>query len=176
MAELINAFFDELSAGWPDAHGFARVVIRLTLALLLSAIIGWEREREGKAAGLRTHMLVALGAAMFVQAAQENGASPDDMTRVVQGIATGIGFMGGGVILQLVAERRVKGLTTAAGLWLTAAIGVSAGLGRFTTAVLGTALCWMVLEIFHRIEKHQIRQQPDRDENADNSTGGTYLL
>ena len=166
MAELINAFFDELSAGWPDAHGFARVVIRLTLALLLSAIIGWEREREGKAAGLRTHILVALGAAMFVQAAQENGASPGDMTRVVQGIATGIGFMGGGVILQLVTERRVKGLTTAAGLWLTAAIGVSAGLGRLTTAILGTALCWMVLEIFRLLEKPHATPQSDKNPKA----------
>lgn len=160
MNQLFAAFSDEWNANLPDAHLVARVTIRLTLALLLSAIIGWEREREHKSAGLRTHILVALGAAIFAMAAQENGATPGDLTRVVQGIATGIGFIGGGVILQLVDERRVKGLTTAAGLWLTGAIGVSAGMGRMTTAILGSVLCWIVLAIFHRLEKHEAENQP----------------
>ena len=120
---------------------------------MVAAIVGWEREREGKAAGLRTHVLVALGAAIFVLTASENGASANDMTRVVQGMATGIGFIGGGVILKLEKERLVKGLTTASSVWLTAALGAAAGLGRAPVAILGAALCWVVLVIFHSLEK-----------------------
>src|SRR5687767_9442201 len=127
MNELWNAFAAELSASLPDAPLLARVIIRLSLAMMLSAIIGWEREQQNKSAGLRTHILVALGAAIFALSSQENGADANNMTRVTQGIATGIGFIGAGVILQLVNERRIKGLTTAAGIWLTAAIGLAAG-------------------------------------------------
>jgi putative Mg2+ transporter-C (MgtC) family protein len=154
MNELLDAFRDELSADIPDARSFARIFIRLSLAILLAGLIGWEREREQKAAGLRTHILVALGAAIFALSAQEAGVSANDMTRVAQGVATGIGFIGGGVILQLVKERRIKGLTTAAGIWLTAAIGLAAGMGRIASAVLGTLACWLVLTVFSRIERN----------------------
>jgi putative Mg2+ transporter-C (MgtC) family protein len=165
MNELLDAVRDELSAGIPDARTVARTLIRISLAIFLAGIIGWEREREQKAAGLRTHILVALGAAIFALAAQESGASANDMTRVAQGVATGIGFMGGGVILQLVKERRIKGLTTAAGIWLTAAIGLAAGMGRTATAVLGTLACWLVLSVFSRIERNIQKK------NASNSAG-----
>lgn len=145
---------DEFSANLPDGRLWVRISFRLLLALILSGIIGWERERGGKAAGLRTHILVALGSAIFVLAVSENGATPSDMARAVQGIATGIGFIGGGVILKLEERRRVKGLTTAGSIWLAAAVGVAAGLGRAPVAILGTLFCWVVLSGLYRLEKH----------------------
>ena len=123
MNLIWDALQDEITLALPDARLWVRVTFRLVLAIILAAIVGWEREREGKDAGLRTHVLVALGAAIFVLAASENGASANDMTRVVQGMATGIGFIGGGVILKLQKERDVKGLTTASSVWLTARTG-----------------------------------------------------
>lgn len=83
----------------------------------------------GKPAGLRTHMLVALGSALFVVASLEFGMSSSDLSRVIQGLATGIGFIEGGAIFKLNEEREITGLTTAAGIWLTAAVGVAVGDG-----------------------------------------------
>jgi putative Mg2+ transporter-C (MgtC) family protein len=160
---LLDELRDEFSGDMGDARLWVRIALRLLLALILTFIIGWEREREGKSAGLRTHILVALGAAIFALAASENGATPGDLTRVSQGVATGIGFIGGGVILKLQSERRVKGLTTAAGIWLTAAIGLACGMGRAPVAILGTLLCWVVLAVFHRLEKDDSREpQPKK--------------
>ena len=112
---------------------------------LLGGLLGWEREHAGKAAGVRTHMLVAMGAALFVLVAQQAGIEAADNSRVLQGIIAGVGFLGAGTILKGDAESQVKGLTTAAGIWLTAAIGVAAGLGREATAVLSTVLALVVL-------------------------------
>jgi putative Mg2+ transporter-C (MgtC) family protein len=147
----------------------ARVVIRLLAAALFGAIVGIQRERAGKPAGVRTHMLVALGAALFVISGQESGMDSADISRVVQGIATGIGFIGGGAILKLTAQREVEGLTTAAGIWMTAAVGVAAGLGRWGTAGLGVVLTWIILsiigEITHRLEMRKQavkKRQPSR--------------
>ena len=129
----------------PDAGQATRILVRLTVAGLLGGLLGWEREHAGKAAGLRTHMLVAMGAALFVLVAQQAGIAPADNSRVLQGVIAGIGFLGAGTILKGDAEGQVKGLTTAAGIWLTAAIGVAAGLGRESTAILGTLLAVVVL-------------------------------
>ncbi|MNH40230.1 putative Mg(2+) transport ATPase [compost metagenome] len=100
-------------------------------------------------------MLVALGAALFVLVPQMSGSQADAMSRVVQGVIAGIGFLGAGTILknQEGDEGHVKGLTTAAGLWMTAAIGVSAGLGREATAVLSTLLALLILGVMPRIVK-----------------------
>lgn len=127
----MEALIRELASGIPDTAQVVQILIRLTAAALLGAVIGIQRERAGKPAGLRTHMLVALGAALFVIAPLEFGVSPDDMSRVIQGLATGIGFLGAGAILKRTEEGEITGLTTAAGIWLTAAIGVAAGLGRW---------------------------------------------
>src|SRR6266542_2845012 len=108
-----------------DADHIGRVFVRLLIAMLLGGLLGYEREREGKAAGLRTHMLVALGAALFILVPLEGGATIDHASRVMQGIVAGIGFLGAGIIIHLPAEKRVKGLTTAAGIWLTAAVGLA---------------------------------------------------
>lgn len=129
----------------PDAAQATRIVVRLVMAAVLGGVLGWERENAGKAAGVRTHMLVAMGAALFMLVAQQSGIAAADNSRVLQGIVAGIGFLGAGTILKGDAEGQVKGLTTAAGIWLTAAIGVAAGLGLESTAVLSTALALVVL-------------------------------
>lgn len=125
----MTTFLEELTAGLPDWAHFERVIIRLVAATLLGAIIGLQRERAGKAAGLRTHMLVAMGSALFVLGGAAAGMSMSDLSRVIQGLATGIGFIGAGAILKLHEKREIEGLTTAAGIWMTAATGVAVGLG-----------------------------------------------
>jgi putative Mg2+ transporter-C (MgtC) family protein len=90
-------------------------------------------------------MLVAMGAAMFVLASQQFGIDPADMSRVLQGVIAGVGFLGAGTILKGDAEHRVQGLTTAAGIWMTAAIGVAAGMGKESTAMLATLLTLAIM-------------------------------
>ena len=97
-------------------------------------------------------MLVALGAAVFVIASGEFGMNPDSISRVIQGLVTGIGFLGAGAILKLYDKRAVEGLTTAAGIWMTAALGVSVGLGRFGLALVATLLAWMTLSLVRQME------------------------
>src|ERR671936_589544 len=109
---------------FPESTQLIRVTVRLLVAALLGGCIGFERQREHKAAGLRTHILVSMGAALFTIAPLEAGMTIADAGRVFQGIATGIGFIGAGTILKLTEEQEIKGLTTAAGLWLMAAIGM----------------------------------------------------
>ena len=115
--------------------------------MLAGGIIGFQREASGKAAGLRTHILVCMGTALFVLAAAGSDMQQDAMSRVVQGLATGIGFLGAGAILKLESSRQIRGLTTAAGIWLTAALGVAIGLGQLGTAAIGTAFAWVVLAV-----------------------------
>ena len=157
----MDSFVAEFNAGLPDAQQLAHVVVRLLAAALLGGIVGYERERAGRPAGLRTHMLVALGAALFVIACSESGMDSAGLSRVIQGIATGIGFIGGGAILKLAAEREIKGLTTAAGIWMTAAVGVAAGLGRWGSAAIGVLLTWIILSILIKFEKPDVKpRQP----------------
>jgi putative Mg2+ transporter-C (MgtC) family protein len=129
-----------------------RTCVRLLMAALLGGLIGYEREKTGKTAGLRTHMLVAVGSALFVLVPLQAGTSIDDLSRVLQGIVAGIGFLCAGAIMKLSAIREVKGLTTAAGVWVTAAIGVAAGMGREMTAILSTLLVLFVLAVLRFIE------------------------
>ena len=128
-----------------DVPQATRLVLRLGLAALLGGLLGWQREVEGKDAGLRTHMLVSLGAALFVLVPAEAGRGPDELSRVVQGIVSGIGFLGAGAVLKMGHEGRIHGLTTAATIWATAAVGMSAGLGREGTAILATTFIILVL-------------------------------
>ncbi len=121
-------------------------------ALLAGAVIGMQRERSGKAAGLRTHMLVSLGTVLFVIAGAEIGMEQDALSRVIQGLATGIGFIGAGAILKMESKREIHGLTTAAGVWMTAAIGVAIGLGHLGTAALGVLFAWVVLALVIKLE------------------------
>ena len=149
----MNLILEELAGSLPDAREVVRVVIRLFAALVAGGIIGYQRERAGKAAGLRTHMLVALGTTLFVIGSAEVGMAQDAMSRVVQGLATGIGFLGAGAILKIENERSIRGLTTAAGIWMTAALGVVIGMGQLGTAAIGVLFAWLVLATLVRLEK-----------------------
>jgi putative Mg2+ transporter-C (MgtC) family protein len=129
----------------PDVPTLTRITMRLVLAAVLGGILGYERERKGRSAGVRTHMLVAVGAALFVIAPSQMGMSIADMSRVLQGIVQGIGFLGAGAIIVRAAKNQVEGLTTAANIWATAAIGVIAGLGLEATAVLSAVIMLFIL-------------------------------
>lgn len=141
----MDIFWSELSAGIPDVRQFAIIIIRLTASALLGAAIGFERESAGKAAGLRTHILVTTGATVFVLGCLAANMDHDALSRVIQGIATGIGFVGAGTILKQESERRIQGITTSAGIWMAAAIGITVGLGALGIAVMATALSVIVL-------------------------------
>lgn len=147
MIDTITRTLAEEFSDLPDAEQATRIVVRLVLAALLGGLLGFERESKGKAAGVRTHMLVAMGAALFVIVPQQFGIQPADMSRVIQGVVAGIGFLCAGTILKGESVHTVKGLTTAAGLWMTCAIGMAAGLGRETTAVLSTLLALGILAL-----------------------------
>lgn len=131
----------------PDLEQGLRIGLRLFIAALLGGLLGYEREISGKSAGIRTHMLVSMGSALFVLIPQQSGVAPTDISRVVQGIVAGVGFLGAGTILKGTDTHHVRGLTTAAGIWLTAAIGMASGLGREMTAVLSTVLALGVLSL-----------------------------
>jgi putative Mg2+ transporter-C (MgtC) family protein len=142
--------------GWAD---FLQVGLRLLLASVFGALLGLERERVGKAAGLRTHTLVALGAALFTVAAQVSRIPLADLSRIIQGIATGVGFIGAGTILKSTREHEISGLTTAAGLWLTSAVGIAAGIGNLWISVLAVVLALIVLRVLRHLEADK---EPDR--------------
>jgi putative Mg2+ transporter-C (MgtC) family protein len=148
----MDLILEELIASLPDARQMVRLTLRLLLAALLGAVVGVQRERTGKPAGIRTHMLVSSGAALIVLAPLETGMNSDELSRIIQGLITGIGFIGGGAILKLHEAREIEGLTTAAGIWMTAAVGVAVGLGRFGLALVSIILTWIILSPVAKIE------------------------
>jgi putative Mg2+ transporter-C (MgtC) family protein len=147
IADAVAAEFSDI----PGVSDATTVTMRLVIAALLGGLLGYEREQSGKAAGLRTHMLVAQGAALFVLVPQQSGMSNEDMSRVIQGVITGMGFLGAGAILKMTSEETIKGLTTAAGLWVTAAIGIAVGLGREASAVLSAVLVVIILHLIPKL-------------------------
>jgi len=158
--QVLNTVREEFS-DLPDATQVTRVTLRLMVAAVLGGVLGYEREKKGKAAGMRTHMLVALGAALFVLIPQQARVTDADMTRVLQGLVAGDGFLGAGAIIRVSDNGEVKGLTTAAGIWLTAAIGMAAGMGREATAILCTVLALGVLSVFPKVAQSlEGREQP----------------
>jgi len=144
--QISNTFVAEFS-DLKDVSEITTITIRLLMAALLGGMLGFEREQRGKAAGMKTHMLVAIGSALFVLIPMQAGLSESEISRVVQGVIAGIGFLGAGAILKGADEKDLKGLTTAASIWLTAAIGVAAGLGRESSAILCTVLALLILVI-----------------------------
>jgi len=156
----MDVVWQELGSEMPHPAQLARIVIRLGWALLLAGVIGFQRERTHHAAGLRTHLLVSLGSALFTLIPLEAGAHVADLTRTVQGIAAGIGFIGGGVIFKAADQRQVHGLTTAAGIWLTAAVGVAAGLGQAGPALVGIGFTWFILTTLEPLEKRWCALHP----------------
>jgi putative Mg2+ transporter-C (MgtC) family protein len=144
----IQADFSDI----PALTVLTQIVIRILLAAVLGGCLGWQRERLGKAAGLSTHMLVSMGAAFFVLVPLHGGVPMAEISRVLQGIITGIGFLGAGTILQQKKQAKITGLTTAAGLWFTAAIGIAAGMGLEVTALLGTLMAFVILAFLPILE------------------------
>lgn len=143
----MEIFWSELTAGIPDGRRLVVIVIRLFAATLLGAAIGYERETAGKAAGLRTHILVTSGTCVFILACLGAEMGSDALSRVIQGVITGIGFVGAGSILKKETEEYVKGITTAAGIWMASAIGVTVGLGGLGLALMATVLALIVLRV-----------------------------
>jgi putative Mg2+ transporter-C (MgtC) family protein len=169
MAETVMQALRTEFSDVTDPAQLTRIVLRLLLAALLGGALGYERERSGKAAGIRTHMLVAIGAALFVLVPQQAGMVVGDLSRVIQGIVTGVGFLGAGAIIKHASEQSVQGLTTAAGVWMTAAIGIACGLGRETTAVLSTVLALAVLTaVPHLVGKDDDARAQDKASGSDN--------
>jgi putative Mg2+ transporter-C (MgtC) family protein len=154
----------------PEASVTAELLllVRLLAAGLLGSVLGWEREQARKPAGLRTHMLVAIAAALYTvltelvvqEGAAGDGGQRSDPVRAIQAIAMGIGFLGGGAIF--VAHRRdqVHGLTTAGSIWATAAVGIAAGLGHYVLALGATLILVIVLRVVAKLEPSQREQQP----------------
>ena len=145
----ITAEFSDLGS----AAEVTQLVVRLLVAAFLGGLLGLEREMQGKAAGVRTHMLVASSAALIVLVPLQMGFEGDSLSRVLQGLLSGIGFLCAGAILKLEREEQVTGLTTAASVWMTAAIGIAAGLGREMTAALTTLLVLFILWLERPLRK-----------------------
>jgi putative Mg2+ transporter-C (MgtC) family protein len=130
------------------------MVLRILLAAALGAVIGWQREKAHKPAGLRTHILISMGAALFTIISISTSVFPTaDPSRIAAGIVTGVGFLGAGTILH--HTRFIEGLTTAASIWIIAAVGTAAGAGLYVISAIATLIVFVVLLLPH----------PDSDDN-----------
>ena len=152
IASTVVAEFSDLS----NPEDLTRVIVRLLLAVILSALIGFERERRGSSAGLRTHMMVALGVSLLVVTSEQSGMDRESVSRVIQGVFAGIGFLGAGAIIKQGDKDQVRGLTTAASIWATAGIATAVGLGREGTAIVATLFALGVLSLVVRLERRNI--------------------
>ena len=155
-------------------HEFLQVLwtdcVRLLMAVLLGGVLGIERQLHGRWAGIRTHMMVSLGAAVFTMAAIATAPhDSNEVTRVIQGIAAGIGFLGAGTILKLSTEIEIKGLTTASSIWLAAALGTVAGMGEYALALAAGMMSVLVLAILRPLTKpvgkSKLRHKETSDEH-----------
>ena len=120
------------------------MVFQLCLALILAGVIGYEREKYSKPAGLRTHMILAIGCTILTIISYSAFPDPTDNSRLAAAIITGIGFIGAGTVLQ--TRERIVGLTTAASIWLTASVSIAVGTGNYVLAIAGTILGYIILE------------------------------
>jgi putative Mg2+ transporter-C (MgtC) family protein len=144
--------------------------LRLLLAISAGGAIGWNRQKRGKAAGLRTHMLVSLGAALFILVPLQmgNSFSSDAVGRTIQGVATGVGFLGAGEIVQRSRHHSdrpaITGLTSAAAIWVTAALGIASAFGFWHLVLLGTLLSLLILSGARWLERFIPVQADDEEE------------
>lgn len=157
----METLWQELTLGLGSAVQLERMLIRVVVAIVLGGIVGIQREHAGKPAGVRTHMLVCLGTAVVVLACAGMGMQQDAQSRVIQGIVTGVGFIGAGSILKLSQERDIQGLTTAAGLWMTAAIGIACGVGTIGIALLSAVLTVILLALAGVIERSEAKKRKE---------------
>jgi putative Mg2+ transporter-C (MgtC) family protein len=149
-----------------DPNDWLNITFRLGMALVFGAILGIERQIGRKPAGLRTHMLVSLGSALLVMVPLQivgTAAEGDDaISRTIQGIATGVGFIGAGEILRENQTRtrldRVRGLTSASAIWVSAGLGIAAGCGLWQMGLIGSILALVVLTVLKRLEKPRNRR------------------
>src|SRR5688572_13309359 len=155
----MDLLLQELTAGLADFGQLGRVLLRVIAATLLGAIVGFEREKAGKPEGFLTHIQVCQGTAIVVLACAGSRMDMDGLSRVIQGIVTGIGFIGAGSILKINEERDIQGLTTAAGLWMTAAIGIAAGLGTLGIALMSTVMTLIVLWVMRVMEARALARE-----------------
>ena len=134
------------------------MISRLLLAMVFGGAIGYVREIKKKAAGLRTHTLVCLGSAIFtiVSIMMTKGVPGSDPSRIAASVVTGIGFIGAGTIFQ--TDSRVRGLTTAASIWICAAIGLAVGAGLYTLSTIATVLALIVIQMLQAVEKKYLRE------------------
>jgi len=144
--------------------GIADIALRLLMATLIGSGIGLDRELRGKAAGMRTHALVSLGAALIVvvtiRLTPVGFEHIDAISRAIQGIIVGVGFLGGGAILKTSGPESVQGLTTAASIWVVASLGIACGAGQWIASLIGLILALLILIVgtfverfFHRVAK-----------------------
>lgn len=169
METLWQEVWKSVQADFADVKDVAKVtqlVLRMLLATLLGSLLGYQRERQGKEAGMRTHMLVALGSTFFVLIPLQAGMPLGDLSRVLQGLIAGIGFLVAGAILKQQDTEQIHGLTTAAGLWLTASVGVAVGLGRETSAILGTVVALIILALLPHVRSYADAPETPREDEA----------
>jgi len=146
----------------------ADAVLRMLAAMLIGCIIGIDRDLHGKPTGMKTLGLVSLGACIATMCAQGFSMTPSDdagVSRAVQGIVPGVGFLGAGVILQNPRENRVRGLTTAASIWVTAAVGIVCGLGVWSVAFIAMILMIALMTIGRVVEKRLLRRWMNKPED-----------
>ncbi len=169
MGEMI---YNELMIAFGEPDAFVRMFIRITAALLLGSAIGLEREHARKAAGLRTHLLVTLGTSVFVLGGVGYGMASDALSRVIQGIVTGIGFIGAGSIIKREEETGgVSGVTTSASVWMSAAIGIACGLGQLGLAFFATFLSVVVLRVLLYFDHPKPRSTASGDQSTATANG-----
>jgi putative Mg2+ transporter-C (MgtC) family protein len=144
----------------------------LTAAAVFGGVLGLEREVRRRWAGLRTHMLVALGAALFVGAVGfSEPQSADAVARVIQGVAAGVGFIGAGTILKLTEHLEVRGLTTASSVWLAAAVGTACGVRLYVFAAVGTLIGLVILYVLGRLERAVEASTPSGEGDTQTAPG-----
>ncbi|HEY9811849.1 MAG TPA: MgtC/SapB family protein [Halomicronema sp.] len=166
------------------ADDWVTIIFRLGVAVLIGGAIGWNRQQPSRPAGLRTYMIVSVGAAMFVMLPLQAGIdlnATNALSRAVQGIATGVGFIGAGIILQQPKDNRkpqVKGLTSAAALWLTAGLGTAAGCGLWRISLVGTLTTLLILSGVKKLKQTPIyrlrvyNKDPGKKSNSGNTKKG----
>lgn len=160
MCELSNWIQKMMSQ-----NDFLQNIVPMLVALVLGAAIGLEREIHRKPAGLRTNMLICMGAALFTLIAKHIGINPDAETRIIQGVITGVGFLGAGVLIH--QQGNVHGLTTAATIWLVTAVGIACGARLYGLSITATALAIIVLMGLSPMEKKMHKNGKEIGENMD---------
>lgn len=167
-----------IQAGYIAANDWLNLIFRVGLSVSVGGLIGFERQWTGtnRSAGVRTHMVISLGATLFIlmplQIPQDY-SSVNALSRTLQGIATGVGFIGAGLILQQSHQGKVKGLTSAAAIWATAALGAAIGFGLWQLALVGTVAMLIILSGVKHAKKPiavRLGRTSPRTQNADQGT------